>query len=385
VGTPVRDLEVSEEGNGRVLQARLADARFFWQEDLKVPLEEWAAQLEDVTFQAKLGSVKDKADRVAKIGVELAPLFGADTAVVEKAGRLCKADLATHMVGEFPELQGVMGREYARAGGLGEEVALAIWEHYKPRGATDELPETAAGAVLSVADRLDTIVGCIGAGLKPKGRGDPFALRRAALGMVRIGIDRKVRLNMEEVVGKAAERFDPAVRPEVSEVTDFLLERLRSFLGEDASGDVVRAVMVAGGTDLDDLASRVRAVTSLQGSEVFAILATAFRRTVNIFKQATVEVGKLTLDPAKLVEKEEKELHDKLTEVLAEVKGLLARADYTPALERMAALGPFVDVFFDNVRVLDAPEDLSKNRLALLTLVDNLFRRIADFKIIASE
>jgi glycyl-tRNA synthetase len=383
LGTPVKDLQEAVRGNERVLDARLADARFFWQEDLKVPLERWAAELADVTFQSKLGSMEAKSRRVADLAADLADTFGADPSDARKAGELCKADLVTHMVGEFPELQGVMGREYARRHGLGEEVAVAIWQHYRPRGPSDPLPVSDLGAVVSLADRLDTIAGCFGAGLKPKGRGDPFALRRAALGLLRVILDRDVRVDIGELVEMAASRLDESVTPDVGEVVEFIRERLRSLLADEAPGDVVRAVMIAGGNDPCDLRHRLRAVVALQGSEVFQKLGTAFRRTANIFKQAEGKVVKL--DPDGLKAAQEKDLYSELVKVRSAVSDLLEAGDYEPALERMAKLGPLIDDFFDNVRVLDSSDEERRNRLALLDQVDALFRRVADFKIIAAE
>jgi glycyl-tRNA synthetase len=389
LGTPVRDLAQAVQGNERVLDARLADARFFWQEDLKVPLEEWAQQLEQVTFQRDLGSMAAKSKRVAGLAAALAEgpalRLGVDPQTAARAARLCKADLVTHMVGEFPELQGVMGREYARQGGLGDEIARAIWEHYQPRSPRDPLPESAAGAVLALADRLDTIVGCFGAGLKPKGRGDPFALRRAAQGMLRIILERELHLDLSELVNTAAVQLESSVRPEIDEVVDFIIERLRSLLSEEAPGDVVRAVLIAGGTDPRDLQQRLRAVTALQGSDAFGRLATAFRRTINIFKQAPAGIAETPLDPHLFEADEERTLFDALERNETQVAALLQEGNYAPALKEMATLGPLIDAFFDNVRVLDSAAAVSANRLALLERVDALFRRVADFKIIAAE
>ncbi|MCD6499239.1 MAG: glycine--tRNA ligase subunit beta [Deltaproteobacteria bacterium] len=383
LGTDVRDRHVAIGGNERVLRARLADARFFWEEDLKVSLDVFADRLDAAMFQSKLGTMKEKSLRVSALAEQIAPVLGVDPAVARKAGLLCKADLMTQMVGEFPEVQGVMGREYARKQGLGDEVALAIWEHYLPRGAGDDLPKTAAGAVVSLADRLDTITGCFGAGLRPKGRGDPYALRRAALGLVAILLDRDVRVSLVELVGQAAALLPDAVRPEPTDVVAFILDRLRGLLSDSASGDVVRAVLLAGGDDICDLKRRVDAVVALQGKPVFGVLGTAFRRTINIFKQATGEVGEL--DPDRFETGEERHLWAELTRVSDLALGLLDQGRPTEALEVMAELAAAIDGFFDHVRVLDAGPELTKNRLALLQRVDALFRRVADFKVIAAE
>ncbi len=397
LGTQVNDSGVSAEGNERVLAARLADARFFRREDLKIPLKEWAEGLKNVTYQKKLGSMKEKVERVARLARELAPLFGADPDVAHEAALLSKADLVTHMVGEFPELQGVMGRKYALQGGLGEEISAAIYEHYLPRGPSDPLPVTGAGVVTSLADKLDTIVGGFGAGLKPKGSGDPFGLRRAALGFLRIILERGVRVDMAELVETAAGPFREDVTPPAADVLEFFKDRLRSLLSADAPGDVVRAVFVAEGSGEDgtnemresgigwdpcDISHRINAVLSLQGSPEFGKLATAFRRTANIFKQAGGEAVEFKEDLLKAPE--EKKLWDELTRVRKEVEADLDAGDYETALKKMAGLGPWIDAFFDNVRVLDSEKHEVENRLALLREVDALFRRVADFKIIAA-
>ncbi len=384
-GTRVRDIDVVRAGMERVLRARLADARFFWEEDLKIPLAEFANQLSDAMFQSKLGTVLDKTHRVEKIARALAELFDADPDRAQAAAALCKADLMTQMVGEFPEVQGVMGREYARRQNLGEDLALAIWEHYLPRGAGDALPQTALGALLSVADRIDTITGCFGAGLRPKGSGDPFALRRAALGLLRILLERRLHADLADIVETAIQTLPEKLRPEKDDVVSFLIDRLRSLLSEKAPGDVVRAVLLAGGTDPVDLSLRVDAVLALQGRAVFATLGQAFRRTVNIFKQAGDRGAGTDVDPDKLAEPQEKALLDALEDVTSRADKLLSQGDYEKALEIMAELAGPIDDFFDNVRVLDADEELSANRLALLRSVDALFRRVADFKIIASK
>ena len=383
LGTEVEDPEVAAQGNERVLAARLADARFFWREDLAKPLSEWGQDLENVTFQKKLGSMKEKVERVTALAGGLASVFGVDPEKAREAGHLSKADLVTHMVGEFPELQGVMGREYALRGGSTKEVARAIHEHYIPRGPSDPLPESALGALLGVADRLDTIVGGFGAGLKPKGSGDPFGLRRAALGVLRILLDRELSVDLTSVVELAAKPLPEAVSPDTSEVVEFLRDRLRWLLSKEAPGDAVRAVLIAGGDDPHDLHSRVAAVLSLQGSPEFERLATAFRRTVNIFKQSEGKPGEL--QDAALVEPEEKALLKELERVRGEVEADLDAGAYEPALKKMATLGPHIDGFFDNVRVMDSEQSLRDNRLALLDGVDALFRRVADFKIIAAS
>jgi len=379
LGTEVRDLEVAVRGNQRVLAARLSDARFFWDEDLKVGLAKGAAKLEAVVFQAKLGTVAEKVARLTSLGVALAPRFGADPDTVRAAAGLCKADLVTHMVGEFPDLQGVMGRHYALAVGETELVADAIVEHYQPKGAGGALPAGDLGATLSVADRLDTLVGCLGAGLKPKGGGDPYGLRRAALGTLRILLDREIGVSLGDLVREAS-GLHTRVTPDVDEAVAFLLERLRGLLTETATSEIVGAVMSAGGDDPVDLARRVAAVHAFGRTPEYAALATTFRR-MNILKQADGSVGEVK--PDLLAADAERGLHDALGAARQQVNDLVAEHRYEDALAVLAGLRPPVDTFFDDVKVMDDDATLRANRLALLAAVDRLFRRVADFKKIA--
>ncbi len=380
LGTEVRDLDVAVRGNQRVLAARLADARFFWDEDLKVGLNNAASSLEAVVFQAKLGTVAEKVSRLADLGAALAPRFGADPEVVRAAAGLCKVDLVTHMVGEFPDLQGVMGRHYALAAGESEAVADAIVEHYLPKGAGDALPPSAVGAALSVADRLDTLVGCLGAGLKPKGGGDPFGLRRAALGILRILLGREIGVSLGDLMREAAALHD-RVTPDVDECTAFVLERLRGLLTETATSEIVGAVMSAGGDDPVDLARRVSAVHAFGRTDEYAALATTFRR-MNILKQADLDVGEVS--PEHFAADAERALHDAFGQARDRVGELLSNSQYEDALTVLAGLRPPVDTFFDDVKVMDDDATLRANRLALLAAVDRLYRRVADFKMIAS-
>lgn len=380
LGTEVKDLDVAVRGNQRVLAARLADARFFWDEDLKVGLEGAAAGLEAVVFQAQLGTVAEKVARLQKLGVALAPRFDADADTVGAAAGLCKADLVTHMVGEFPDLQGVMGRHYALAGGASDAVADAIVEHYLPKGAGDALPVSAVGATLSVADRLDTLVGCLGAGLKPKGGGDPFGLRRAALGILRILLEREIGVSLGDLVGEAVALHD-RVTPDADECTAFMRERLRGLLTETATTEIVGAVLSAGGDDPVDLARRVAAVHAFGRTDEYAALATTFRR-MNILKQADRELGDVT--PEHFTADAERALHDAFGQARDRVGDLVEQHNYEGALTVLAGLRPPVDTFFDDVKVMDDDATLRANRLALLAAVDRLYRRVADFKMIAS-
>ncbi len=380
LGTEVRDLDVAVRGNQRVLAARLADARFFWDEDLKVGLSEGAKKLDKVVFQAKLGTVAEKVARISDLGAALAPIFGADADTVRTAAGICKADLVTHMVGEFPDLQGVMGRHYALVAGEDAVVANAIVEHYQPKGAGDALPVGDVGATLSVADRLDTLVGCLGAGLKPKGGGDPYGLRRAALGTLRIVLEREIGVSLRDLVSEAA-GLHSRVTPDVDEAVAFLLERLRGLLADTATAEIVGAVMSAGGDDPVDLARRVAAVYAFGRTSEYGALATTFRR-MNILKQADTDVGEV--NPDHFQGDAERALYDALDKARDRVNDLVAERRYEDALTVLAGLRPPVDTFFDDVKVMDDDATLRANRLALLAAVDRLYRRVADFKMIAS-
>jgi len=380
LGTEVRDPDVAVRGNERVLAARLSDARFFWDEDLKVGLAQSAKELAKVVFQVKLGTVAEKAERLAGLGALLAPRFGADAAAVEAAARLCKADLVTLMVGEFPDLQGVMGRHYALAGDQPQAVADAILEHYQPKGAGDALPASAVGAALGAADRLDTLVGCIGAGLKPKGGGDPYGLRRASLGLLRVLLEREISVSLAELAQEAA-NLHTQVTPDTGEVVAFVLERLRGLLSESATAEIVQAVLSAGGDDPVDLAQRVAAVHAFGQTDEYAVLATTFRR-MNILKQADLDFGEV--QPDRLEADAERRLHDRYVAARDQVTDLAAERRYGDALGILAGLRSPVDDFFEKVKVMDDDAALRANRLALLAAVDRLFRRVADFKMIAS-
>jgi glycyl-tRNA synthetase beta chain len=318
-------------------------------------------------------------ERLVALGAALAPHFGADPQTVRAAAALCKADLVTHLVGEFPDLQGVMGRYYALDAGAPAAVADAIWEHYLPRGAADALPPSAAGAALSAADRLDTLVGCLGAGLRPKGGGDPYGLRRAALGLLRILLERGIGVSVGALVREAAALHD-RVTPDPQEAQAFVLERLRGLLAESAPAEIVGAVMSAGGDDPVDLARRVAAVHAFGATPEYAALATTFRR-MNILKQADLDVGEVT--PAHLQADAERALYAAFGRASAEVGDLVAARRYEDALTVLAGLRPPVDAFFDDVKVMDDDDTLRANRLALLAAVDRLYRRVADFKMIA--
>jgi len=376
-----KDMDLIRQGNERVLRARLNDAEFFYKEDRKHALAERIPQLRHIIFQEKLGTVHDKVQRlrllVARIAERADP---ACRAVALRAAELCKADLVTSMVKEFPTLQGIMGGDYARLSGEPPEVCQAIVEHYLPRFAGDKLPESNAGAAVGLADRLDSIVGCFGIGLVPTGSADPYALRRAALGVVQTILQRGLRAPLAELVAEAQTGFGPLLTRDAEntrrEVLDFLCSRTQAVLAERGLPvDVVEAALSAGSDDLVDATRRAEALVAMRREMDFGELSAAFRRVVGIIPRGfdrAVEVGRL-------VEGAERALYAQTAELKTEVDQLVAKQDYLGALQRIVGLKPMVDMFFEEVLVIGPDEGLTQNRFALLKAVWDLFGRIADF------
>lgn len=355
-------------GNERVLRARFNDARFFWEVDQRTPLSERVQQLANVTFQAKLGSYLDKTRRNVELAGSLARITGADVATAERAATLAKCDLTTDMVKELTELQGIVGGLYAKAQGEDAGVAGAIYEHYKPVSMDDAIPGTLTAQVVALADKLDTLRGCFRIGLVPTGSKDPFALRRAAQGVVRILVEGQLRLSLRELTAS-----DEPLR-------EFLLDRARHYF-KDVRGfkyDEVSAVLASGSDDLVDVESRLLAVRQVRPTEDFEPLAASFKRIQNILKQADTAVGS-TLDEGLLEPGPESDLHAEFTRIKALVDAHRAKHDYHPALEAIASLRPKVDLFFDKVLVNAPNEKVRRNRLALLNNLLTEFSAIADF------
>ncbi len=367
-------------GNERVTRPRLADAAFFWDQDRRTPLAARREGLRTIVFQEGLGSLYDKSERVAALATELAPGLGADTGAVRRAAQLGKCDLLTEMVGEFPELQGVMGRHYALHDGEPEAAALAIDEQYRPRHAGDTLPEHPEGTALALAERLDTLVGIFAAGLRPSGDKDPFALRRAAIGVLRILIEGGHDLDVEALLARAAAGYAdfPGASACVPEVVDFILERLRAYYSErGVAPDVFEAVRACRPTRPADFDRRVRAVTVFRALPEAASLSAANKRLRNLLRQAE-HAGGGAVDEARLETEEERALYEARGRVEAEVEPLLATGDYERALRVLATLRTPVDAFFEAVMVMVPDTALRANRLALLESVGALFLRIAD-------
>ena len=380
--TRARDQSVVTRGNERVLAARLSDAKFFFTEDRKRPLEDYVARLSERIFLAGLGTVRDKVDRLERVSAAVAATVAPDAAATAaRAALLCKADLATYMVGEFPELQGVMGREYARASGEPEAVAVAIDEHYKPRFAGDAPASTDAGAIVGVADKIDSIVGCFGLGLLPTGTQDPYALRRGALGIIHTFLARGWTLPLRTLITASIEAYGGVLKRTDAEVTEDVLEffrgRLRSMLQSDHATDVVDAVLATPDDVVIDLVAKVRALGPMRSREDFEPLATAFKRVMNITKGQ--EIGAAEPSADLLETEQERTLLSETRRVGIEVDRLVASRDFEGALATLAQLRPAVDGFFDHVMVMVDDEAVRTNRLALLGAVRALFRNIADF------
>jgi len=397
--TPVKDTAVSRRGYERVLRARLADARYFFDEDRKRPLASRVEELARVTFLEGLGSVFDKEVRIAGLadavdrlrGVEPSPLLAGVAA-------LCKADLTTGMVGEFPELQGVMGREYARHAGEPEQVAQAVFEHYLPRGASDALPAGDLGASVGLADRFDTLAGLFALGRVPTGAADPYGLRRACIGAIRVILAKGWRLPLSRVVDAALDRhaalFKPSEAPKdpkakkkpapdraqsKAQLLEFFRGRLKALWTEDHPADVVEAVLAAGFEDMADAQRRLQAVSALKGRPDFLPLAVAFGRASNIIEKQAKDLVPGPVDEGLLTEPAEKALHAAVAQTHAAVEKSVNTGDYTGALRVLAELRPAVDAVFDQVLVMADDPAVKQNRLRLVRSVQQLFAPIADF------
>jgi glycyl-tRNA synthetase beta chain len=389
-------------GNERVIRPRLADAEFFWQTDRKSTLESRCETLERVTFQRELGSLHDKGERVRALAGRIAGSIGADVAAAERAAQLAKCDLVTTMVGEFPELQGVMGRYYARHDGERAEVAEALLEQYLPRYAGDALPATRTGMALSLADRLDTIAGIYTIGQKPSGTRDPFGLRRAALGIMRMAIERRLDIDLRALIVQAvdAARADVArlamersqTPPTLGdsetvcdEIYDYVFERLRAYYleGNQAASlpavttetiDAVLATRPASPLDFD---ARLRALVEFLALPDAQALAAANKRIGNILRKS-VDAIPAQIDTDLLNDPVEQILGEQVLAIARDVEPRLARRDYTQAMRQLAALRPAVDAFFDSVLVMADDPRVRGNRLALLNRIHGLFLGVAD-------
>jgi glycyl-tRNA synthetase beta chain len=389
-GTPVRDPKVARHGYERVLRARLADARFFFEEDRKRTLESRVADLGRRTYQAKLGTELQRVERIGAIAAALSRAIGhAAPEELAQAVRLCKADLGTGMVGEFPELQGTMGGHYARLEGLRAEVADAIEDHYKPLGASEEMPRGDLGALVGLADRLHQLVGIVGVGEKATGAADPFGLRRAAIGILRILLDRGYHLSLRGAVEGALDALGEVKlaadrRAVADQVVEFVRGRLKAQWSDELDADLVEAVLSAGFDDVVDARQRLQALAVVKRRDDFVPLAVAFKRVANIQEKAPA-AGAAAVDPALLAEPAERALLAELERVEREAAEARPRRDYPAILKAVATLKPAVDAFFEGVMVMAEDPALRQNRLGLMRRVAALFADVADFRKIQAE
>ena len=404
------------EGNEKVVRPRLTDAEFFFKTDLKQKLVDRLPRLETVLFQQQLGTLKDKTDRIEQLAGEIAKQIGADEAKAKRAGLLSKCDLMTNMVFEFTDTQGVMGMHYARHDGEDEEVAVALNEQYMPRFAGDELPKSLVASAVALADKFDTLTGIFGIGQAPKGSADPFALRRAALGALRIIVEKNLPLDLEDLVKKSVQSYESVAQTKfeenlgkgnprpifaiqkdgesklsvaspltnanvVKEVVDFMLGRFRAWYQDKGIAvDVIQAVLARRPTRPADFDARVHAVSHFRTLDSAEALAAANKRVSNILAKADAAIGEINLTAC--VEPAEKALAEAVLALRTEVQPLIAKGDYTAVLDKLANLRAPVDSFFDNVMVNAEDPALRQNRLAILNTLQDLFLQVADISVL---
>ncbi|MFW9314350.1 glycine--tRNA ligase subunit beta [Glaesserella parasuis] len=372
------------EGNEKVVRPRLTDAEFFFKTDLKQRLEDQLPRLETVLFQQQLGTLRDKTARIEQLAGEIAKQIGADETKAKRAGLLSKCDLMTNMVFEFTDTQGVMGMHYARHDGEDEEVAVALNEQYMPRFAGDELPKSLVASSVALADKFDTLTGIFGIGQQPKGSADPFALRRAALGALRIIVEKNLPLDLSDLVATSAKLFGDKLTNSnvVEEVVDFMLGRFRAwYQDEGIAVDVIQAVLARRPTRPADFDARVRAVSHFRTLDSAEVLAAANKRVSNILAKVEGEISS-EIDRTLLVEAEEKALAEQVIALQAELAPLFEKGEYQTALDRLAGLREVVDNFFDKVMVNAEDPKLRQNRQAILNNLRNLFLQVADISLL---
>lgn len=377
------------DGNERVIRPRLADAAFFYANDKKTTLASRRSSLKNIVFQADLGSVFDKTERVAAIAEYLAIQIGADPSMARRAAELSKSDLVTDMVGEFDDLQGVMGRDYALNDGEDKDVATALFEQYLPRFSGDIIPSTEIGAAVALADRLDSLVGIFSIGQQPSGSRDPFALRRASLGVIRIMLERNIDLNLSDLIsqcssqltlGKGAKLTGEALK---KQVLTYILDRLKSWYKEKGlQTEIFLSVASLNLTNPIDIDARVAAVNQFNLLPEAASLAAANKRVSNILAKQLTKDSKISLTPELLKEPAEKQLADKISELESTIIPLLDGRDYYAVLEKLAGLKLPVDQFFADVMVMTDDHKLRENRLALLQKLQQLFMHVADISLL---
>lgn len=387
--TPVSDPDVVGAGNLRVLKARLDDAQFFWEQDQRTPFDSYVERLERVIWLKQIGDMRARTQRISMTAARTAEALGFEGETVEnarRAGYLSKADLVTQMVGEFPDLQGVVGREYALHAGEDPAVATAIFEQYRPAGASDSVPETDAGSCVALAEKLDALVGCFGIGLVPTSASDPYALRRAALGTIRILQEREYAVPLAELVALACATYDDLDEGVLevegaaleAQILDFVTVRLQNQLAASYPLDVVKAVLAVGLNDVLSVTDRVEALAALRTEADFEPLAQAFKRVVNLLDKEREHVETLSVDVERLEEDAEVALFEAQRAAESAMEHALSEREWRKACTILIELKAPVDAFFDNVMVMTDDDDLRYNRLALLASLENLFKRVAD-------
>ena len=367
-------------GNERVLRARLSDAEFFYKQDQKNTLESRLPKLANVVYHNKIGSQAERIERLQSIAAHIAAALGADRAQAERAARLAKADLVTEMVGEFPELQGTMGKYYARLDGENAAIADAIEQHYRPRFAGDALPESPVATAVALADKLETLVGIWGIGLIPTGDKDPYALRRAALGILRMLMQHGLDVN--NLIQTAFASFPQGLLNDKTpaEVADFMQARLAVLLQNDYPQDIVAAVLAKRPGRLNDLAARLDAVAAFKTLPEAAALAAANKRVQNLLKKADAELG--AVNEVLLQQDEERALYAAAQAMQPKIEAALARQDFQAALSELAAVKPQVDAFFDGVMVMADDAAVKQNRLNLLNQLSQQMNAVADIALL---
>lgn len=377
--TKVKDVAITRKGHERVLRARLEDALFFFKSDCAGSLEDKRKRLDGIIFQAKLGTMLEKSDRLIKLSALLCEKTGSGKA--EQAGRaafLCKADLISDMVGEFPSLQGVMGSAYAKNDNEDDEVSLAIREHYMPKRAGAELPSSELGAIIGLADRIDTIAGCFGIGQVPTGTADPFGLRRLSLAVLNIISSRGYSISLQEIMHKALALYGDKVDGSgdtVEKICAFIQGRFANdCVAKGVDGVVVEAVTAVGFDDVCNALERIEALDEIRKEDAFPVLASSFKRIRNITK----DTSSTDVDPTLFSENAEKELYATFAEVESEMQELLSKGDYPGALHAMLKMKKPVDTFFDDVMVMADDDKIRQNRLSLLSGIGKLILQIAD-------
>ena len=372
------------EGNEKVVRPRLSDAEFFFLQDQKQPLASRKDKLANMVFQAQLGTLWDKSCRIAKLAAALSPITGAQAADAEKAALLAKCDLTSELVGEFPELQGIAGTYYARIEGENNEVAQALGEQYLPKFAGDVLPQTKTGTTLALADRLDTLVGIFGIGQAPTGSKDPFALRRSAIGILRLITENNLDVRLDQLVDLALDAYGTVIQDHVKTCSDanaFLEGRYRAkYEDQGVEVDVIQAVQAMSPKSPVDFDKRVNAVNHFRNLPEAQALAAANKRVANILAKEAAPTGAVV--EANLVEAAEQALYRELQALAPVVQPLLAAKDYTAALSKLAALRAPIDAFFDNVMVMADDAELKANRLRLLAQLRALFTSVADISVL---